>query len=60
MDKHTEIVVPIFRVLARNDNITLAAQRNLLLPKLISGELRVRNRNAKRDPTDIVAKENNL
>ncbi|MCY3994379.1 MAG: restriction endonuclease subunit S [Caldilineaceae bacterium] len=41
LDRFTEVIEPIILLRARNDNITLAAQRNLLLPMLISGKLQV-------------------
>ena len=44
VDRFTEIIEPIFLLRARNDNITLAAQRDLLLPRLISGKLQVTQR----------------
>ena len=44
LDRYTEIVEPIVLLMARNDNITLAAQRDVLLPRLISGKLQVTQR----------------
>ena len=44
LDRYTEIIEPVVRLMARNDNITLAAQRNVLLPRLISGKLQVTQR----------------
>ena len=44
LDRYTEIVEPIVRLMARNDNITLASLRDTLLPRLISGKLRVTQR----------------
>ena len=42
LDRYTEIVEPIVRLMARNDNVTLTALRDVLLPKLISGEIRLK------------------
>ena len=44
MSRYTEIIEPIVLFMARNDNITLSAQRDALLPRLISGKLQVTQR----------------
>ena len=36
-----ELITPIVRLTTSNENIALAAQRNTLLPKLVSGEIRM-------------------
>ena len=38
---YADLIAPIVRLMSRNENIVLAAQRDALLPKLVSGEMRV-------------------
>ena len=39
--KFAELVEPTIRARTQNENLTLSALRDTLLPKLVSGELRV-------------------
>ena len=41
VDGFAKLVGPIVRLMARNDTLILTAQRDALLPRLVSGEVRV-------------------
>jgi type I restriction enzyme, S subunit len=39
----SDLLMPLIRTTARNEDITLSATRDLLLPKLMSGEIRIKD-----------------
>ena len=42
LERFVDLIAPIVRLTTRNENITLAAQRDALLPRLVAGAIGVR------------------